>query len=68
MRTGKNCLLVFEDGDVHKGTHFGYDGESCGERTLCHGDRIEVGGSILVFENEDFDEEDTATKNFATLA
>ncbi len=31
MRTSKPCLLVFEDGDVHKGTHFGYDGESCGE-------------------------------------
>ncbi len=31
MRTTKPCLLVFEDGDVHKGTHFGYDGESCGE-------------------------------------
>ena len=31
MHTQKPCLLVFEDGDVHKGTHFGYDGESCGE-------------------------------------
>jgi len=31
MRTPKPCLLVFEDGDVHRGTHFGFDGESCGE-------------------------------------
>ncbi len=27
----KPCLLVFEDGDVYRGTHFGHDGESCGE-------------------------------------
>jgi carbamoyl-phosphate synthase small subunit len=25
------CLLVFEDGDVYRGTHFGFHGESCGE-------------------------------------
>ncbi|RKY22090.1 MAG: carbamoyl phosphate synthase small subunit [Planctomycetota bacterium] len=25
------CLLVFEDGDVHRGRHFGFFGESCGE-------------------------------------
>ncbi len=25
------CLLVFEDGEVHRGTHFGHHGESCGE-------------------------------------
>jgi carbamoyl-phosphate synthase small subunit len=25
------CLLVFEDGDVYRGTHFGWHGESCGE-------------------------------------
>jgi carbamoyl-phosphate synthase small subunit len=25
------CLLVFEDGDVHRGRHFGFHGESCGE-------------------------------------
>ena len=25
------CLLVFEDGDVWRGTHFGFHGESCGE-------------------------------------
>ena len=25
------CLLVFEDGDVYRGTHFGWNGESCGE-------------------------------------
>ena len=25
------CLLVFEDGDVYRGTHFGHHGESCGE-------------------------------------
>jgi carbamoyl-phosphate synthase small subunit len=25
------CLLVFEDGDVHRGRHFGFNGESCGE-------------------------------------
>jgi carbamoyl-phosphate synthase small subunit len=31
MHSKKPCLLVFEDGEVHKGTHFGYDGESCGE-------------------------------------
>src|SRR5262245_37082911 len=31
MRTSKTGLLVFEDGDVHRGTHFGFDGESCGE-------------------------------------
>jgi carbamoyl-phosphate synthase small subunit len=26
-----NCLLVFEDGDVYSGFHFGFHGESCGE-------------------------------------
>jgi len=31
MRTDKTCLLVFEDGDIYQGTHFGHDGESCGE-------------------------------------
>jgi carbamoyl-phosphate synthase small subunit len=31
MLTQKPCLLVFEDGDVYRGTHFGHDGESCGE-------------------------------------
>lgn len=31
MSTPKPCLLVFEDGEVHRGTHFGHDGESCGE-------------------------------------
>jgi carbamoyl-phosphate synthase small subunit len=25
------CLLVFEDGDTYRGTHFGWHGESCGE-------------------------------------
>jgi carbamoyl-phosphate synthase small subunit len=25
------CLLVFEDGDVYRGTQFGHHGESCGE-------------------------------------
>jgi len=25
------CLLVFEDGDVFRGQHFGFDGEACGE-------------------------------------
>jgi len=25
------CLLVFEDGDVYRGAHFGFDGEACGE-------------------------------------
>jgi carbamoyl-phosphate synthase small subunit len=25
------CLLVFEDGDVYRGTHFGFHGESCVE-------------------------------------
>ncbi len=25
------CLLVFEDGDVYRGTHYGHHGESCGE-------------------------------------
>ncbi len=29
--TPKPCLFVFEDGDVHRGTHFGHDGESLGE-------------------------------------
>ena len=27
----KPATLVFEDGDVYRGTHFGHDGESCGE-------------------------------------
>ncbi|MCB9899495.1 MAG: glutamine-hydrolyzing carbamoyl-phosphate synthase small subunit [Planctomycetes bacterium] len=31
MSTPKSCLLVFEDGETHRGTHFGFDGESCGE-------------------------------------
>ncbi|HZL99097.1 MAG TPA: glutamine-hydrolyzing carbamoyl-phosphate synthase small subunit [Planctomycetota bacterium] len=30
-RTPPPCLLVFEDGDVYRGTHFGWHGESCGE-------------------------------------
>jgi carbamoyl-phosphate synthase small subunit len=30
-RTPPPCLLVFEDGDVYRGTHFGFSGESCGE-------------------------------------
>ncbi len=31
MSAPKPCLLVFEDGEVHRGTHFGHDGESLGE-------------------------------------
>ncbi|MGQ0553018.1 MAG: glutamine-hydrolyzing carbamoyl-phosphate synthase small subunit [Planctomycetota bacterium] len=30
-RSPAPCLLVFEDGDVYRGTHFGHHGESCGE-------------------------------------
>ncbi|MHC5212135.1 MAG: glutamine-hydrolyzing carbamoyl-phosphate synthase small subunit [Planctomycetota bacterium] len=30
-RSPKPCLLVFEDGDVYRGTQFGHHGESCGE-------------------------------------
>lgn len=25
------CQLVFEDGDIYRGVHFGFDGEACGE-------------------------------------
>ncbi|MFT7462457.1 MAG: carbamoyl-phosphate synthase small subunit [Pseudohongiellaceae bacterium] len=31
MSAPKSCFLVFDDGDVHRGSHFGHDGESCGE-------------------------------------
>lgn len=31
MSAPKSCFLVFDDGDVHRGYHFGHDGESCGE-------------------------------------
>jgi len=31
MAVRKACLLVFEDGTVHRGAHFGHDGESHGE-------------------------------------
>jgi len=31
MPASKSCFLVFDDGDVHRGMHFGHDGESCGE-------------------------------------
>ena len=31
MSTPKTCQLVFEDGTTFRGTHFGHDGESCGE-------------------------------------
>lgn len=31
MPTPRPCLLVFEDGDVHQGQHFGFHGESVGE-------------------------------------
>ncbi len=31
MTSDKTCLLVFEDGEVHQGHHFGFDGESLGE-------------------------------------
>jgi carbamoyl-phosphate synthase small subunit len=30
-RPAPPCLLVFEDGDVYRGTQFGHHGESCGE-------------------------------------
>ncbi len=30
-RRPATCLLVFEDGDTYRGTHFGWHGESCGE-------------------------------------
>ncbi|GJM22030.1 MAG: carbamoyl-phosphate synthase small chain [Planctomycetota bacterium] len=31
MSATKPCLLVLEDGSTFEGTHFGHDGESCGE-------------------------------------
>ncbi len=31
LSDGKPCLFVFEDGEVHRGRHFGHDGESVGE-------------------------------------